>query len=1164
MLAVSPASGPEFAPASREGVGLGDVGCYRYRINGLGDRDRERAPLPTGAVGTASAAAAHRKTLSPPLSIEPGQRLSYAAFPAYLGERAPGGGYAATAIGLDLEFDDGSWLSDFPVTDQADYGIDPYQQYSSCALTVDQWNARSIALDAVVGKRVVGVWVAAAGVPPARQDAVAPLRGGWLDRVLGAARRLVDAVLRPGAARLSSRRREIHGWISDVRIEPRRPANAAGRFTVDLVDTRRGTHSSSNASRGNTIPAVAVPNGFNFAIPVTDASSVTWPYRYHDGNNSDNTTSMQAFAISHSPSPWIGDRGIVQVMPIPDSTAAADRTSRSAPFLHSNETARPHHYSVRLDNGIVAELAATDHVVVMRFRLPDGAGIVFDQPDNRGGLHIEPLSDEAHISGFTDSHNSAMPSNAPRMFFAAAVDRPFRVVRSAAIGERPAVSAVIAFDTTRGLDPQSPAVSDGAEWVTIRIATSFIGVDQATRSLHAEAPPSVSFDDVVTAGRNSWQSALDRVRIEDNNHDRLVSFTSSLYRLFLYPNSASENAGTAAQPHWVYADTSIPPVADHTETATGCRIRDGFSAVNNGFWDTYRTAWPAYSLLAPDLSARLIDGFVEHYRASGWQERWSAPGPVNSMVGTSSDIVIADAVASGVRLDDLEAAYDSALRNATTVSARSEVGRADNGRSIFRGYVSTSTAEGLSWTLEGAINDFGIARLSRYLADTGTADNRRRAEFEANARYFESRARGYQNVFHPELKFFVGRRDDGGFRAGATDFEPRLWGGDYTETNAWGMAFTVPHDGAGLAELYGGRAGLEVKLDEFFATGESATAEFAGSYGRVIHEMTEARDIRLGSFGLSNQPAHHIPYLYAFTGAPHKTQAIVRESIRRCFLGSEIGQGYPGDEDNGEMSAWYVFGALGLYPLTPGSGELVITSPSVSRSTITFPDGARTSIAATGLSADNVYIQSVVVDGRPWRHLAIPIAVLRRGVSIDIVLGPEPSGWGAEPECEPYSLRRNGVEPAVEFDRTTPTAALTRATAGSTSAAATAEWDTPGSGAVFFDDSSTGGRTLRNGDWVAFDFLDRATPAEIPAITMYTVTLGDPCEGAAWVLEAWVPEAGAADSAWIAVDSRSSVSFPWPTQTRAFVLLNATRSRRLRLRVVGSSDLDVRQLEFLG
>ncbi|MFC4138344.1 MULTISPECIES: GH92 family glycosyl hydrolase [unclassified Microbacterium] len=1030
--------GPEAPPAAGPARGLTDAEAIRYRLEDA-DADADLT-IPLRSVDVV---------------IEPGQLLTYVVFPELRGGAAEvrdGSAFAATAVAVELQLDDGSIAPG--LVDQAGYPATPAGQRESRALTCDQWNIRRIDLAPIVGRRVTGIRL-----------------------------------------RASSSGTDASGWVSDVRIE-HEPAAAA---RVDLVDTRRGTHSAERASRGNTIPAVAVPHGFTFAIPVTDAGSHSWPYRYHAGD----ALRLQALATSHAPSPWMGDRGVVQIMPTAFGAAAsADREARALGFTHEDEHAGPHLWSADLAGGIRAELTTTDRVLVARLTLPDGGGFVIDQIDHDGRLVHHPDDRMVPFTGWTDSYHRPAAAQAPRMYFAIAVDRPLSGVTMGTAPGREQVSASVGVE--------------GSGAVQVRIATSFIGIEQARATLAQEAPFSRSFDAIVAANRGRWEPLLDLVRVQGERSQQ-AEIASDLYRMFLYPNRASENAGTVDVPRWVHADVANTPMAPHGEAMTGCAVREGESFVNNGFWDTYRTVWPAYSFLVPEQAAAMLDGFVEHYRAAGWMERWSSPGPANAMVGTSSDIVLADAVAAGVELNDLEEAYDSALRNATTRSVRPEVGRAESATAPFRGYVSTATPEGLSWTLEGAINDFGIAALAERLA----ADPRhpRHSEFVAGARYFTARAASYVALFDETRGFFVGRDAGGRHRA---DFDPAVWGGDYTETNAWGMRFSVPHDGHGLATLLGGPDGLEAALDAYFATPETGVADVQGAYGRVIHEMTEARDLRMGMYGLSNQPAHHIPFMYAFTRAPHKADAVVRESVRRMFLGSEIGQGFPGDEDNGEMAAWHLFASIGLYPLTPASGEYLITSPSVPRAELRPACGGSTVISVSDLAPENVHIQAVRIDGEVWRRASVPIEMLRRGIRIDIDLGPEPVAWASE---GPFSLSPPGALPEQLVDAT------------------------PVDAGIPFDDSSDDGVLLCSGESVECRFDTTAVGV------LYTVTTGA-AGRAGWRLD------GLVDGEWTLLDERRGEQFRWNVQTRPFICGEDRAVQALRFTALDDA-LDLRQLEFL-
>lgn len=1017
MLAVELDAGPPSPPAAKPRSGFSTTRPWRFTIDD-------------------GAASEHRHTIEFELEreLEADLELRYTVFPVFgaSGELDwQGEGFAATGFALDLLLDDGSRLSGLGAVDQHGIGLTAGEQGASKSLAVDQWNRKTVDLGRLHGRRVVAAECVVRGAPGAR----------------------------------------VEGWF-EVSVAPRsRPERG---HPADWVLTTRGTHSSAALSRGNTLPATAMPNAFAMLTPVTDARDGAWMYRYHRDVDELARPTLQAFAVAHSPTPWLGDYGVIQFFPRP----GLDRPiGVPLAFDRADELARPHRYEVTFADGTTARLAPTVHAGIATFTFPAADGCVaFDRLDD-GAIDLDPGG--RWMSGYSD-HAGAGEST--RVYFAAEFDRAVRDARAGALQ----------FELPAG------------EPVTMRIATSLIGIEQARHNLRLELSDTDDVDSVAERAREAWDAVLDRIAVEGASDDRLVTLYSNLYRLFLYPNLGSENAGTAEQPRLRYASLFEPQPRPHSPTETGRHVRDGTIYLGNGFWDTYRTTWPAYVLLAPELVPAMLDGFVQHYRDGGWMARWSAPGYTDCMVGTSSDIVLADAAAKGIPLLDPVDAYDSALKNATVPSDDPRVGRKGLGSAIFRGYVDAGIPEGMSWSLENAINDFGIATLSERMLGAASADDPRRAEYAANARYFRGRAASHGLLFDADSGFFRGRTADGGFTG--TAFDPAIWGGDYTETNAWGMAFSVPHDPAGLAALHGGPAGLRRALDAFFATNETACEANVGEYGRIIHEMVEARNVRLGMLGLSNQPAHHIPFQYLFAGAPHRTQHLTREAIERLFLGSEIGQGYPGDEDNGEMSAWYLFAALGLYPLEVGTPRYALTAPLYRRARVRVGPDRHLVIEALEASPRNRYIQRVWIDGREWTSPFVDHEVLVRGATIRFELGPEPSEWGAVAGLERGHPSR-ALVPHVDV--------ATPARSSDLSAAA-----------VLLDDDSGEHVAVEDGFWIECE-LERATTVEL-----FTITAGeDP--GAA---PATVTVEGLRGGEWIEVGRVGDVRFRWPRQTRAYLV----------------------------
>lgn len=1013
------------------------------------------------------------------LPVRADTTLSWLVLPEIVG----GDTAASTGVSLDLVFDDGSRLSRLDVRDQHGVRIGAAAQAASKTLYPQQWTRKAVRLGDVAalrGRRIRAIELEAAPV------------GGASSR----------------------------GWLDAVAIAEVPPA--AARRPSDHVLTTRGTHSNGSFSRGNNLAATAMPHGFNFWVPVTDAGALDWLYRWNEHNGADNRPRLQALAVSHQPSPWMGDRQTFQVMPsaargVPD----ADRERRALPFSHDRELARPYTYRVDFDNGIRAELAPSERAAIFRFRFPaDGeASLLFDNVDERGGLTLDDASQT--LSGYTDTR-SGLSNGATRMFVHARFDQPW--------------TGSGRIDTGRPTGYVKFRTGDDGE-VRMRIATSLVSVEQAKRNLELEIGDA-TFDAVRERAQAAWDALLGRVRVRGASDDQLTTLYSNLYRLYLYPNVAHENLGTREVPDWRHADqnswSNDAPGGDGQRTSAP--VRPGKVYVNNGFWDTFRTTWPAYALFAPERAGELVDGFLQQYRDGGWVARWSAPGYADLMVGTSSDVAFADAWLKGVRGFDPHQAHAAALRNATVVPPVSNVGRKGLARSMYRGYADTGVHEGLSWTLEGALNDFGLAQLAHSLGETDP-DPARARRYREEAAYFRARAGGYAMMFDPATGFFRGRRPDGRWRVPAADFDPRVWGGDYTEANAWTFAFTAAHDGAGLAALHGGRDGLARRLDAFFATPETAQARFAGSYGQVIHEMTEARDVRMGMYAHSNQPSHHIPWLYVDAGQPWKTQAITREILRRLYLGSEIGQGYPGDEDNGEMSAWYLFAMLGLYPLRMGAPEYAVGSPLFERAEVDLGEARRLTVIAHGNSPRNVYVQSLKVDGQPWHRAWLPHARIAAGATLEFEMGPRPSSWGSAADALPPSLTPDGRHPSWLSDTVAGASAGGRALPALVDDDATTQATVPG---------AVGG--------VRLAVSEGARP------TFYTLTSGqEPLSAAGWVLEA---RAGP-EQAWTELDRRTAEAFAFPRQLRPFRIARPGAWDEYRLRPLQPGTLALAEIELL-
>ncbi|WP_260235009.1 GH92 family glycosyl hydrolase [Curtobacterium sp. PhB172] len=1050
MRELQRSGGPTTAVAARNGVGFGSSEGWLV----------ER-PAGDGAVVALVPGSGGRV-------VAPGDELSWVWFP----ERTlPQGAtepteadlphfWDATAFAVDVVFTDGTRLSEREAVrggqarDQYGDPLTPEAQDAARKQWVDQWNRRAVDLT--------------------------PFAGLVVDRLEAR----LGSVTQPSDA--DGERPALRGWLDDVRIAPARPAPVT---PLDHVRTTRGTQASSRFSRGNNAPLVGIPHGGVFGLPMTDASSNRWPYAYqeHSRTEADGRVrpAIQAFATSHIPSPWMGDRGVFQVMPSPLDTPDVDRAARALGFDHDDEIDGPHRYRVALDQGVTAEMTAGEFA--LGFRFTGTRSIVLDHHGWVSDVSVTVTDGTAVVEALLDDRPGTPPHHVH-------VRIPHVTADHTSIGEH----------ELRGW-----LAVDGTAVVDVLLGISTVSIEDARANLDAAG----SFDAMGTRAEALWTEKLATLSFDGATPDQLVSLYSGLYRLFLYPNRAGETALTGSPHHRSpYGAVLADPIRDEP----GPEVVEGPFTTTNGFWDTYRTAWPLLGLLTPETAGELAQGFVEHHHDGGWTPRWSAPGAEDCMTGTTSDTVFADLAAKGITGFDLAEAYRSAVRNATVPPRDERVGRKGSLPGAFRGHVDTATSEGMSWTLDAAINDWGLAVMAGLLASrAGTPADLSR--YEAEAEWFARRSLQYRHVFDSERGFFIGRDPDGSWRVG-TEFDPRDWGDDYTETNAWGTAFTAPHDGAGIVDLHGGPARFDATIDAFFATPETGATVRSGAYGFPIHEMTEARDVRMGMLGLSNQPAHHIPFFPMFTGRHDDAHRIVRSALERLFVGSDLGQGYPGDEDNGEMSAWYVFATIGLYPLAPSTGTYVLVPPSVRRTVLRQPGGAETVIEVADGSA-GAYVASVTVDGSPWTSVSIPHHVVVSASRIVFTLSSEPQGWASD--TRPVSASE------VHGYRDAPVDLLPVGMSSKGSS-------------PLVDDTGRTLTALAAGESVSFD-------VDCPAASLYTVTVATPGS------YSWQVSLGET------VTAVDGAEFTWAGQTRVFRIIGGGSS----FTFTAGTDLTLTQLELI-
>ena len=831
--------------------------------------------------------------------------------------------------------------------------------------------------------------------------------------------------------------------------------SAAPPYLSSYVDTRRGSDSTFEYSRGNTFPATVRPFGFNLWTPITETNSRAWLYNYKGGT-------LHAFSVGHQPSPWLGDYGTLHIWPMV-GPLQTDAHARSVVFEHANEVAQAHAYSVTMANGITVRIAPTDHAASMLMIFPQAteAHIYFGNIAGATG-HIDIDEHTGTISGLCTL-------NGPPFYFFV---RPRHQVMRTQGHATDAFGAWIDFAT------------DANQQVQLDIGTSWISVAQAQQNLAAEIGHK-TWQQVSDEGARAWDEVLGKITITTNSDADKVTFYSNMYRAHIYPTSRWE---------WVAGKSQyMSPFSN--------QVRPGKMWVNNGFWDTYRAVWPLLYLLAPERAGEMLEGFVNAYKEAGWVPQWSAPGYNDVMVGTHSDIIFADAYSKGLRNFDYAAAYASAVKNATVFAPFVDRGRKANHVTPFVGYIPADTLpQSAAWYLEDRINDFGIARMAQTL---GTP---------SEAAYFRSRSLNYVNLFAPTVGFFRGRNGDGTWRTPDTMFHPDMWGYEFTEGCAWHYALAAAHDPRGMANLYGGTAAMGRKIDALLA---ASRKYHPGSFGNPIHEMHEAYDTNMGQYAHANEPMHHALYMYNYAGTPAKTQARVRAVLdaNNGIYTSGIGNGggYLGDEDNGQMSAWYIFSALGFYPAAPGHAEYAIGSPLFTRAVMHLAGHKTFTVAAPNNSATNVYIQSAQLNGKPHTHNYLTHAQIIAGGTLELSMGPTPSEWGTAVADRPASITQDDAVPLPLRDMT--------AASSATSSAGTAQL-------AIDDNSLSAWASGAAPTWLRF-----ALPQACP-LRLYTITSAD--SPAIADPTAWKMQGSQDGNAWVTLDDRAEQVFTWRQQTRVF------------------------------
>jgi len=734
---------------------------------------------------------------------------------------------------------------------------------------------------------------------------------------------------------------------------------------VDHANPLMGTDSDFSLSNGNTYPAIALPWGMNFWTPQTSKMGDGWAYKYDD-------KTIRGIKQTHQPSPWINDYAAFSLMAVTGKMKYKEE-ERASYFSHKAEEVKPYHYKTYLaDYDVTVEMAPTERAAMFRFTFPenDQSHIILDA-FNEGSM-VKIIPEERKIIGYCRNNSGGVPDNFHN-YFVAVFDKDFKwkhtwgdkweLKENSTSSEGDHVGAIIGFET------------DAGEQVNVKIASSFISPEQAELNLNREIGKQ-SFEQVKSSAKATWEKEFQRLLVEDDNIDNVRTFYSCLYRLLLFPRTFYE----------LDKDNEVV----HYSPYNG-KVLPGYMFTDNGFWDTFRAVFPFFNLMYPELNSQIMQGLVNTYNESGWLPEWASPGHRGCMIGSNSASLIADAYVKGVRGFDAEKLFEAVLKNANVEEGRPEQSVGREGLNYYNelGYVpyNVGVNENAARSLEYAYADFAIAQMADKMGKTKEAER------------FYKQSKNYEKLYDPESKLMRGKNEDGTFQS---PFNPLKWGDAFTEGNSLHYSWSVFHDVQGLINLMGGDQEFIQMLDTVF----TMPPEFDDSYyGFTIHEIREMQIANMGNYAHGNQPIQHLIYLYNYAGQSWKSQEKAREVMKKLY--SSAPDGYCGDEDNGQTSAWYVFSALGFYPVTPATTQYVFGSPLFDKVTMTLQNGNTFTLEAKNNSDQNKYIQSASLGNQPFEKTWIDHNTIQQGgkLTFDMVSMPNKK-WGEKAAARPYSLTK--------------------------------------------------------------------------------------------------------------------------------------------------------------
>ena len=729
---------------------------------------------------------------------------------------------------------------------------------------------------------------------------------------------------------------------------------------VDMVNPLTGTLSKFELSTGNNYPVIALPWGMNFWTPQTGKNGDGWQYTY-------TADKIRGFKQTHQPSPWMNDYGMFSLMPI-TGEAVFDEEKRASWFSHKAEIAKPYYYRVYLaDYDITTEIAPTERAAMFRFTFPqeEMSYVVLDAYDRGSYVQIQPKKNR--IVGYTTRNSGGVTKDFKNWFI---IDFGSRSFDYTSVTD----SKEIFTDRKELKDNHTGAIvgfrTGHRDVITARVASSFISLEQAERNLNELGKK--SFDEIASDGRKTWNDVLGRIQVEGGSEEQMRTFYSCLWRSLHFPRRFYE------------IDEKGNPI--HYSPYNG-QILPGYLFADTGVWDTFRCLFPFLNLVYPSMNEQMQAGLVNAYLESGYLPEWSSPGHRDCMIGQNSASVVADAYIKGIRVANQDKLWDAVTYGAHHHLDRSASGRVGHDYYDRLGYVPCNVGIGqnVARTLEYAYNDWSIYTLGKAMGKS-----------EAELAPYKKAALNYANVYNPARKLMCGREEQGAFNA---DFVPENWSGEFCEGNSWHWSFCVFHDPAGLSKLMGGRDEMTEMMDSVFVL-----PSYLGLRSRgMIHEMREMQVMDMGQYAHGNQPIQHMVYLYNWTGQPWKAQYWTREIMDKLY--NPNADAYCGDEDNGQTSAWYVFSAMGFYPVCPGTKQYAMGSPLFQKILVKLENGKTIQIEAPDNNKQTRYVNDVKVNGKSVSRTWLEHDELTKGATIKFQMSSKPNKKrGTDEKDAPYSF----------------------------------------------------------------------------------------------------------------------------------------------------------------